>query len=345
MSGALSQRLPPWLHPQWRQLQRQIAARRLPHAMLFHGMAGLGKTLLARALAHALLCETPLPSDQGDALAGQACGQCGGCKLLAAGTHPDFYRLEPTPPASSKSKQPVLAIRIDAIRQLIASLAQTSQRSGYRVAIIEQADAMNHAAANSLLKTLEEPGDDTLMLLVSAAPARLPITIRSRCQPLAFHPPAFDQARDWLQAEGGFADEAAAREAFAQSRRAPFAALALADEAEQRQLLDAAMLAAVERRDLLEYSAKLAQGERQKLLGWMLQWIDDRIYLCSLPPQQAEAHVCHQRHLPALRQLAARSQPRRLYALRDEVLQTLQQGQVALNAQLMWDNLLLSWAE
>ena len=109
-----------------------------------------------------------------------ACGNCESCKLINAGTHPDLRLLKPTPPATSTSKNPVLSIKIDALRDMYRVLSETSQFGGYRIAVIEDADKMPVQAANSLLKTLEEPGKDTLLLLVSSHPHHLPVTIRSR---------------------------------------------------------------------------------------------------------------------------------------------------------------------
>ena len=172
----------PWQDRQWQQLMRQRQQQRLAHALLFQGPAGIGKKQCARTLAQALLCQQPDAS-------GFACGRCEACHLVNAGTHPDYRVLEPTPPATSTSTNPVLTIKIDALRDLYRALSETSQFGGYRVAVIQDADKMPTQAANSLLKTLEEPGSDTLMVLVSSHPQRLPVTIRSRCQAIRFEVP------------------------------------------------------------------------------------------------------------------------------------------------------------
>ncbi|MFO7642692.1 MAG: DNA polymerase III subunit delta', partial [Candidatus Competibacteraceae bacterium] len=161
----------PWHEPLWRQFQQSRAAGRLPHALLLAGPAGLGKLAFAKRLARALLCETP-------DVEGDACGRCRSCRLFQAGSHPD-YRME----------QPVeegKAIRIDPIRELCGFLGFTAQYGGYKIALLEPADRLNLNAANSLLKTLEEPPGDCLLLLVTAHPARLPATVRSRCQKVSF---------------------------------------------------------------------------------------------------------------------------------------------------------------
>ncbi|HLF98479.1 MAG TPA: DNA polymerase III subunit delta' [Methylococcaceae bacterium] len=171
----------PWLAPAWEALGDYLRAARLPQALLIHGPEGLGKRSLAEAFAQRLLCQ-----GNGDEL----CGQCVGCRLWAAGTHPHYHAVHP--------EEPGKAIHVDAIRTLSARFALKSQYAGWRLAVIDPADAMNASAANALLKTLEEPPERSLLILLSSAPGRLPATILSRCQRLPVHPPSKAQALAWL---------------------------------------------------------------------------------------------------------------------------------------------------
>lgn len=181
----------PWQMPQWRQVISQYQQNRLPHALLLCGPPGLGKSIFAGQLANLLLCKSPaaIPGQGELSLGETACGSCSGCHLLAANNHPDLYSLIPEENAKN--------IKVDQIRELIFALSQTGQRAGYRVAIINPADSLNKAAANALLKTLEEPEGRVLLLLVSDYPGRLPPTIRSRCQRIYF---SYAQNSDhWLK--------------------------------------------------------------------------------------------------------------------------------------------------
>ncbi len=334
----------PWLLPQWQQLMSLHQQQRMPHAILLTGSAGLGKTALAHALGHAVLCQQPLSAEQSSSgqVSGRACGHCASCRLLSAGTHPDYYRLKPLPPEKSKSKKPVLSIRIDAIRRLCNSLNQTSQMSGYRVAIIESAEMLNISAANSLLKTLEEPGEHTLIILVTSSPNRLPVTIRSRCQQLKIPVPAFPKVQQWLLENGTFDQLEQAEHAFKLAHDAPLAALEVSTQTEQRELLANALLARFNRENVLSYSLKLSQCDKQQVLGWMLDWVNDLIYLIT-PAQTVTGRLVNQANLKPLQQLAERADRKRLFELQSQLLQTLQQGSIALNEQLLWENLLLSW--
>ncbi len=328
----------PWLTAHWQSLSRQIEAGRLHHAILISGADGLGKRDLAHALAHRLLCQRPVPMATGNEK--RACGQCESCGLLVAGTHPDFYIVKPMPPEKTTSKNPVLSIRIDTIRDLCRALSQTSQHGGYRIAIIEEANAMNASAANSLLKTLEEPGQRTVLILTSSSPARLPVTIRSRCQQRKLKTPGFGQVADWLMAAGEFVSSQDAEKVFRLCHQAPLLARDYERGRDWRELLEQALLSASEGRSPILLAAKLADGDRQMLLHWMLDWVNDLIYLSADP---GSSRVLHHHQRDKLLPLAQRARADRLFGLRSLIMDTLQQGAIALNAQLLWENLLISW--
>src|SRR3569833_523405 len=156
---------------------------RLPHALLLTGPQGMGKQRFAENWMAGLLCEAP------DA-EGCACGVCRSCQLLAAGNHPDYRQL--TPPEEGK------VIGVDQVRELIQYVALTPQYGRYKIALIHPADKLNINAANSLLKTHEEPPSHSLLMLVSARPRRLPDPVRSRCQLVHFSPPPDEVAAGWL---------------------------------------------------------------------------------------------------------------------------------------------------
>lgn len=174
----------PWHRPAWDQLAACHRLGRVPHAIAVTGSAGLGKSEFAARFARALLCSSPI-------LDGDGCGRCRSCCLQAAGSHPDYHAVHPESDAGG-------SIKIDQIRQLIEFLIRSSQYGGYRVALLDPADSMTLAAANSLLKTLEEPPATAMLILVAGQLSRLPATVRSRCRLVQLQLPSADLAHEWL---------------------------------------------------------------------------------------------------------------------------------------------------
>lgn len=173
----------PWLESDWEVFADYIRQKRVPQAVLVTGRTGLGKSAFALQIAQALVCDSPVQN-------GFSCNQCHACTLFSAHTHPDVFFIKP--------EEPGKAIVIAQIRSLIEALALSPQFQGYRVVIIDPADQMNSAAANAFLKCLEEPALNTVILLVSADPRKLPATIRSRCQQFKLNLPDSNSAELWL---------------------------------------------------------------------------------------------------------------------------------------------------
>jgi DNA polymerase-3 subunit delta' len=320
----------PWQNRQWQQIMQQRQQNRLAHALLFQGPTGTGKKQCARELAMALLCKQPEAS-------GFACGHCEACNLVNAGTHPDLRLLKPTPPATSTSSNPVLSIKIDALRDMYRALSETSQFGGYRVAVIEDADRMPTQAANSLLKTLEEPGSDTLLVLVSSHPHHLPVTIRSRCQSIRFQVPETQVALNWLGENGINHAQTALRLAHG----APLLARDYAGEhAEQREFLVKALNAGSSGEASIQYAQKLAQMPREYLLSWLFDWVSDLGRLLTLG---SDADLVNEDQRKALEARAMRADKGRVFGLQDQICEQMKAEGIALNLQLLWENLLISW--
>jgi len=190
----------PWHGEGWRLAQSALA--RGAHALLIAGAPGLAKADFARELAAAYLCASR------DAR-GRACAVCESCHWFAAGTHPDFAVIEPPPDedeggrrASAGGAVRKKPIGVDQIRGLSDLLSITAHRDAGKVIIVQPADALNLAASNALLKSLEEPPPGVVFLLVSDRPALLLATVRSRCQSVPIHLRDGDMASRWLMEQG-----------------------------------------------------------------------------------------------------------------------------------------------
>ena len=166
----------PWQQQQWQYLLTRYKNNNLPHALLLTGQSGLGKTSFAFALAELLL------DTKSDAKAS---------KLLEAGNHPDLKLITPEDKI----------IKIEQIRNAIDFVSKKSHQNKYKVILIKPAHAMNIAASNALLKTLEEPTADTMIILITDQSSLLLPTIRSRCQRIDFYPPAKEIAKKWCDSD------------------------------------------------------------------------------------------------------------------------------------------------
>lgn len=173
----------PWQKKQWQQLWQAKQEQRLPHALLFTGMAGIGKTQFADSFVCALLCQ--------ELAAEEACGQCHACRLIAGKAHPNVLWVAP-----EKEGQ---AIKVEQIRHVSEFIYQTSLQGDFRIVIIHPANKMNIHAANALLKMLEEPPLGAIIILISDQTSPLPATLLSRCQRFVFPSPPLEQALPWLK--------------------------------------------------------------------------------------------------------------------------------------------------
>ncbi len=269
----------PWQGAAWAQLQAMRA--RLPHAILFHGPAGVGKADFLETFAQSLLCENVRPD-------GRACEACASCGWFVQNNHPDYRRVRPEaledepageaeegaePAGKSKSaKAPSKEIKIEQIRALSDFMNISTHRQGLRVVVLYPAEALNMPASNALLKTLEEPPPGTVFLLASNSLDRLLPTILSRCRKFALPMPSHPEALAWLSAQGVADADSWLRE----QGGAPLAALG-ESEAGSRDDLEAllAFLANPAVDGALRVAEKLSKSPLAALVAWQQRWLYD----------------------------------------------------------------------
>ncbi len=306
----------PWQQVPWRQLNEAWRQGRLPHALLIEGPEGLGKTDFALNFAAELL-GLPNERDPQTQLSGV----------------PDFHLV--TPEEGKK------LISIDQLRALSGTLTLSAHRGHTKLALIVPADRMTIAAANSLLKTLEEPTPGSQLLLVTAHPATLPPTVISRCQRVRISRPPFAEALDWVETTTGVQDT---RELLEFVDGAPLAAAALLQADEPPPLSAyAESLAGVIEGDLdpVAVAAEWSRTDNDICLRWLTGWVTDLIrYRTTGQPR-------HERHEPLISRLQYSLGHLSLEGLFDYLDQigrvaTGLRGQV--NAQLAFERLVIPWS-
>jgi len=327
----------PWQTEQWQQLTKRYRQGKLPHAILLSGPSGIGKHQFAEQLSHSLLCAEPTSN-------GMACGQCRSCLLLKAENHPDLIKIEP--------EEAGKAIKVDQVRGLSDfSVLSAHVDGGNKVIVLDPAENMNRAAANSLLKTLEEPVKNTILLLVTSHPQRLLATIRSRCQRLDFISPEHvlasnwlssmqvEQPEQWLEIAGG----------------APLTALRLANSVEKEDKdiivhyqsgLDVLEALLSRQQDPISIASKWEKTNSLRAIGWLTNWVMDLIRLASMTNmEESPPYMACPSQLLRLRALASKLDIDGLHGYLErlyEAARLLATTQV--NQQLLLEEILIRWA-
>ncbi|SJN13767.1 DNA polymerase III delta prime subunit [Halomonas citrativorans] len=276
----------PWHEATWQQLVRLSDEGRMPHAILLSGAHGVGKQQLAEVLIARMLCANPN---------GLACGQCHSCSMLASGYHPDLLRVSP-----EEGKR---QIRIDPIRDVNRFVSQTAQQGGYRVIVISPAESMNIAAANALLKSLEEPGAKTLFILLSDVPSRMLATIRSRCQQWSLPSVPFTACRSWLIEKLGGEEEAHFWWQVSGGLPLLAAELASPEERALRHQIHDCFEQLVRGAEPVSEAARLDRQAIDAILWYGIAWLEDLIRLGI----SGEASVLHNPDLEPLYRQAVKN--------------------------------------
>ncbi|WP_434609612.1 DNA polymerase III subunit delta' [Pseudomonas sp. R1-7] len=317
----------PWQDALWQQLAGRTQHA---HAYLLHGPAGIGKRALAERLMASLLCLAPTPAN--------ACGECKSCLLLKAGSHPDNYILEP--------EEADKAIKVDQVRDLVSFVVQTSQMGGRKVVLIEPVESMNINAANALLKSLEEPSGDTVLLLVSHQPSRLLPTIKSRCVQQGCPLPSEAMSLQWLaQALPDSTDEERG-ELLTLAAGSPLAAVSLQAQGvrEQRALVVDGVKKLLKQQ---QSPTQLAEGWNAipllLLFDWFCDW-SSLILRYQLTEDEAGLGLADMRKV--IQYLAQKSSQDKILNIQDWILAQRQKvlSKANLNRVLLLEALLVQWA-
>lgn len=311
----------PWQAEVWAAFCESLAADRLPHALLVHGMEGVGVEDLADAMARYLLCHAPLED--------VACGRCKGCTLLKAGSHPDIFILK---------REDATQIKVDQVRACVEFVSKTAHFDHMKVVVVQEADRMNINAANALLKSLEEPQGNVVFILMTHRVSKLLATIRSRCQSVQVKEPANMDAMDWLDAQS----IPQAERLLALSGGAPLKAKAWSDSdfiGEFEQLSSDLLALLNGREGVLQVSSRWQKKDFVSLLEMQILLLDMAIKAAFNNGGKDESAVF------SLVECLTRIDSSLLFRIRDGILTKLEQAQsfANLNEALLVEELAMDW--
>ncbi len=321
----------PWFDTHWEQLVSLRQQSRLPHAIILKSVDGLGLVQLADNLAKSVLCKTPTDD-------GYACNQCRDCGLLAADTHPDYHYIS----VLDDKKY----ISIEQIRALVNITQERPHQGGYRVAVIDPIETLNDASANALLKTLEEPGSDTLIILVANNNLNFPATINSRCQLKTILSPTEQQGLDWLVLQPDYEreDMNTLRVALRLSSHAPLKAMNLlsSDQFKSRnKFLKGMSETALGRLDPEKLAASVGKNDILDSINWMYSLSLDALKLTTAVSKDSLTNFDH---FDLLESLASRN-PMALNRWSDQIMEAKRLFTTTSNItpQLILEDLLFRW--
>lgn len=334
----------PWQQTLWQQVGRQGVPR--AHALLLKGRPGIGKLAWAFSLAKAMLCEQV---DQ----AGRACGHCTGCRWFEQGQHPNFRLLEPealslsADEADNESraskpdvrdaksrKKPSQQIGVAQIRILDDFIYLSGHQDRFKLVLISPAEAMNTAAANALLKKLEEPPPNVLFILVTHRAQTIPATIRSRCQQIAMPRPERRLAHDWLVQQGVQHPDYR----LALSGYAPLLALQYDEDYWVQHTDFVRHIASPKEIDPIALAEKLHKLDLSSIVSWLQKWCYD-LMSCHMTGS-IRYHLAQE---AAIKRLAAAIDPADMAFLWRDLIALQQLARHSLNAKLFVEEMLLAY--
>ncbi len=317
----------PWHESAWDKFVTARSQDHLPHALLLVGADGTGKLDFAKKIATSLLCTAPVDN--------KACQNCQSCKTYRSNANPDFMQI-----TLLEDKQ---QISVDQIRKLSEFISYTRSFQGYRVIIINPIERMNQNAANSLLKSLEEPAANTVIILVASNLGKILPTIKSRCQLLTLATPQKSQALSWLQSQSS--EPVHAEELLDMANGQPLTALAIsAEEVKSKEEFANQLLAScLKQTSITDVAKNWEKFDPESLLNWQIRWIQTLIK--SREASTPKGEVPQTDNNPILSKLDCVIENNKQWGLYQQLLAQKQYIHTSVNSLIFVENMLLLWLQ
>ncbi len=321
----------PWHENNWKYFVQARTTNHLPHALLIVGEEGIGKHILAERMARSLLCMQPIDFE--------ACGECQSCKTYKSGANPDYIKIE-----LLEEKQ---QISVDQIRKFSEFFTYSRSFNTHRVAIINPVERMNNNAANSLLKSLEEPANNSVIILVASHLRKILPTIKSRCQLITVNSPSNKQSLDWLQTHHSEINQAELRLDIAASK--PLKALVVSDEDIAARLSFFEDLKGIveESLPIVATAKKWEKANIEPMLNWQITWAQQLIKQAECGNSVAESSPnkdqgkFYQTQLALFTKIKHQNQ----WKLYQQLIKQKQYIHTSVNTLMFIENMLLLWLE
>jgi len=314
----------PWHQSSWNKIANALSENHLPHALLITGNEGTGKKDFSEQLAQLLLCTSVIKN--------KACGDCPSCKTYLSNANPDFLRI-----GLLEDKQ---QISVDQIRQLSKFISYTRSYAAYRVILLNPTERMNKNAANSLLKSLEEPASNTIIILVATSLSDVIPTIKSRCQLLSLPTPNNNEAISWLKSRSIINPE----ELLEIAQGQPLTALNVSDDTIKSRLEFAKDISDVctNKKSLTEIAKKWEKYEKYTILNWQISWVENHVRHISL---SNPSPIKNENSSNIFNMLESKIKPIKIWDLHQKLIHQKQYAHTSVNPLLFIENMLLLWLQ
>jgi len=318
----------PWHDNTWDQFASAYSQKHLPHAILLTGPQGVGKYAFSKKLVKSLLCLNPDPDNL------KPCGVCQGCKTYESKANPDYMAIQ-----LLEDKQ---QIGVDQIRQLSEFLAYSRSFDAYRVVLIHPVERMNQNAANSLLKSLEEPAENTVIILTATYLSKVMPTIKSRSQLLTLPMPDKKQAIDWIKQQSPNLKDI--EELLEMSHGSPLLAIQTSEDTiEKRNDFAKDILNIVEKNNsVTEIAKKWEKYDLESMLDWQIIWLQYFLKKMNAPNAHLSQFIIHSNILKKLEQEILKEQ---LWGLYQQLITKKQTVHTSVNPLINIENMLILWLQ
>jgi len=325
----------PWHQSSWDYYIKARSRNHLPHALLISGENGVGKQDFANRMVKSLLCINVNERSQQGATELDACNKCQACKTYDANANPDYLGI-----SLLEDKQ---QIGVDQIRQLSEFLSYSRSFNSYRVVLINQVERMNQNAANSLLKSLEEPTDNTVIILLASQLSKLLPTIKSRCQILSLKTPQKAQAKKWI--EYNFPETSNSEELLSMAYGRPVAALNIQpEEIESRDGFGKDILGVINKQiPITQTAKKWEKFDQELLLNWQITWVQNLIKQAISSDSNIE--YSPDRSSKTMLELGKLKSENQLWKIYQQLLQQKQYIHTSVNPLMFVENMLMLWCK